>query len=187
MLSGEFLVQLNLGGLSVPGAPVGMCQGPRIPRMGVFAVRGFCGVNQIFIIAVIGLLDTVSSCSLGRRKVCVAPGTLQSGTAGSVTGRTHGLRPRHKDTSFHARMALSTFLIVWVKIRIRGRRIGGLCVSKRTSTFGCKPSVGHPGAEGRSRTFGWHLPADHRLLQSWTKTKKTVTLSLLWQLCISTH
>ena len=160
-------VQLNLGGLSVPGAPIRVCHGSRIPWTWVFAIRGLCRVNQIFIITVIWFLSTVSSCSVGRRGICSTSRILQSSTGGGVTGGAHSLRSRHKDAAFHARMAQSTFLIIWVKIRIRRRRVRGLCVSKSTSTFRCEPWIGHPRAEGGVHALRWHLPAYHGLLQSW--------------------
>lgn len=152
-------VYLNLGGLSVPGVLIGMCHWPWILWMWVFTMRGLCRVNQIFIITVVWLLPTVSSCSLGRKKICSTSRELQSGTGGSIVGRAHSLRPRHEDTSFHARMAQSTFLIVWVKIRIRWGRIRGLGVCWSTSPFGCKPRVGHPRVECWLQIFRWHLSA----------------------------
>ena len=162
-------VQLNLGGLSVPGAPIRVCHGSRIPWTWVFAIRGLCRVNQIFIITVVWFLSTVSSCSVGRRGICSTSRIFQSSTGGGITGGAHSLRSRHKDAAFHARMAQSTFLIIWVKIRIRRRRVRGLCVSKSTSTFRCEPWIGHPRAEGGVHTLRWHLSAYHCLLQSWVE------------------
>lgn len=46
----------------------------------------------------------VSSCSTSR--------IFQSGTNGSIIGRAHGLRSRHKYSTFHVRKARSGFLTV---------------------------------------------------------------------------
>ena len=48
---------------------------------------------------------------------------FQFSIGGGITGGVHDLRLRHKHASFHVRMAQSTFLIIWVKIRIRRRRV----------------------------------------------------------------
>lgn len=151
-------------------------------------MRGLCRVDQIFIVAVVGPLRAVFSCSSGRREGCSTPRALRSGTAGSIIRRAHGLRSRHKDTGFHARMAQSTLLIVRVRVGIRGRRVRGLCISKRTSTFSCKPRIRHPRTEHWLQALGRHLSAYHRLLQSWVKKrKKTVTLPIVSLPCTSMH
>lgn len=98
----------------------------------------------------------VSSCSTSR--------IFQSGTNGNIIGRAHGLRSRHKYSTFHVRKARSGFLTVCVKIRVRGRRIRKLCISQCTSTSAT--DSWHQRTKHGFQTFRWHLFAYHCLLQS---------------------
>ena len=102
-------VQLNLGGLSVPGAPMGTCQYWEIPRM--LSIPLCVWGSQWELIK-------VSSCSASR--------ILQSGISESIIGRAHSLRSRYKYTFPVRRVGRG--LTEWVKIKVRGRRITSLYI-----------------------------------------------------------
>ena len=67
--------------------------------------------------------------------------------------RAYDLRSRHKDTTFYARMAQSTFLtVLWVQSKGRERGIRGICVSQCASTLSYTQ-----GMISDNQIFRWHL------------------------------
>lgn len=100
--------------------------------------------------------------------------------------RAYDLRSRHKDTTFYARMAQSTFLtVLWVQSKGRERRIRGICVSQCASTLSYTPryDIWQPNFQMASehwfQIFRWHLSAYHHHLLQYSSVPYIFPLSNL--------